>query len=172
MSTQKRENRDTQATHISCSEPGCRRQRIRPDRAGGWYQPDSSQIARKVWERAGGRTAPLWSILWSALAWMATQFLQKDQPLRHYVQPDLAAELAGSPPPLRAFASRACGRLLRVHLARQLAAPGLPASPGHPAIPLPSGFVPSLLTLPYAPADDCRAERHDGKRDLYILNAA
>jgi hypothetical protein len=142
-----------------------RERRRRPkslERAGGWDRTGSTHIARFVQVVAGGETALLWSMIWSAWAWMATKFLRKDQTTRHCVRLEsFPAELAVSPP------SRARGRLVR-----QLAARGTPASPGHPAIHLPSGTAFSLLTLPQAPAYCCRAERQDGKRDLYILNAA
>ncbi len=138
-----------------------------PKRAGGRLFKDPSQLARHVWAFAGSGTAPIMPMILLAWIWMATKFLHKDQPYRHSVQPEIAVELLGSPPPLRAS-----GRLLRRHLARQFTARGVPASPGRPAIPLSSGFATSLLTLPAVPADIRRAERHDGKRDLYLLHAA
>jgi hypothetical protein len=151
MSTQKR---------VSCRHDA-------PKRAGGWLFKDPSQVARYVWAFAGDITAPFTSTILLAWSWAATKFLHKDQTYRHFVQPAFAVELPGSPPPLRAS-----GRLLRRHLARQLTGCGVPASPGRPAIPLSSGFAPSPLTLPDVPADFRRAERHDGKRDLYLLHAA
>jgi hypothetical protein len=138
-----------------------------PKRAGGRLFKDPSQVARHVWAFAGGVTAPFMSTILLAWSWAATKFLHKDQPYRHLVQPEFAVELPGSPPPLRAS-----GRLLRHHLARQFTARGVPESPGRPAIPLSSGFATSLLTLPAVPADIRRAERHDGKRDLYLFDAA
>ena len=151
MSTQKR---------VSCRH-------YAPERAGGRLFKDPSQVARYVWAFAGDVTAPFMSMILSAWSWAATKFLHKDQPYRRFVQPEFAVELPGSPPPLRAS-----GRLLRRHLARQLTALGVPESPGRPAIPLSSGFAPSRRTLPYVPAHICRAERHDGKRDLYFQHAA
>jgi hypothetical protein len=151
MSTQRR---------VSCRQGA-------PERAGGWAINDPSQVARHVWAFAGGVTAPFMSTILLAWNWMATKFLQKDQPYRHRVQPQIKAELPGSPPPPRVRARQLCR-----HLARQLTSPGEPESPGHPAIPLSSGFAPSPLSLPHVPADFRRAERHDGKRDLYLLYAA
>jgi hypothetical protein len=138
-----------------------------PKRAGGRLFKDPSQVARYVWAFAGDVTAPFMSMILSAWSWAATKFLHKDQPYRRFVQPAFAVELPGSPPPFRAS-----GRLLCLHLARQLTARGVPESPGRPAIPPSSGFAPSPLTLPDVPADIRRAERHDGERDLYLLHAA
>lgn len=151
MSTQKR---------VSCRQGA-------PERAGGWAIKDPSQLARHVWAFAGSATAPFTSTILLVWSWLATKFLHKDQTYRHRVQPRIEVELPGSPPPPRVRA-----RQLRRHLARQLTSPGIPESPGLPAIPLPSGFAPSLLSLPYVPADFRRTERHDGKRDLYLLHAA
>jgi hypothetical protein len=138
-----------------------------PKRAGGRVIKDPSQIARYVWAFAAGLTAPFTSTILLAWSWAATKFLHKDQPYRHLVQPAFAVELPGSPPPHRVRV-----RQLRRHLARQLTARSVPESPGRPAIPLSSGFAPSPVTLPYVPAKIRRAERHDGKRDLYLLYAA
>ena len=138
-----------------------------PKRAGGRAINDPSQVARYVWTFAGSITAPFMSTILLAWSWAATKFLHKDQPYRHFVQPEFTVELPGSPPPHRARV-----RQLRRHLARQLTARGVPESPGRPAIPLSSGFAPSPLTLPDVPADFRRAERHDGERDLYLLHAA
>jgi hypothetical protein len=167
MSTQKRENWCAPPTNTSRREPGCRSQRTPLDRAGGWDPKGLSHFARQARERVCGGTAPLWSIFWSAWAWLATKFLHKDQTYRHFVQPEFTTELSGSPPRMRA-----CGRRFRRYLARQLAARDLPASPCRPASPLPSGFAISPPTLPHVPAHLVRAERHDGKRDLYLLYAA
>ena len=170
MSTQKRESR-TPSTDSIQGVRSRRKDGTYPERAGGRVFTGPSKAARHVWGFAGGLTAPFLSALGLIWVWVATNFLHKDQPYRHRVQPDSAVELPGSPSP-----PRASGRLLRQRLARQrldsIATRGFPASPGHPAIPLPSGFAPSLLTLPLAPADFLRAERHDGKRDLYLLYAA
>ena len=151
MSTQKR---------VSCRQGA-------PERAGGRAINDPSQAARHVWAFAGSLTAPCMSTILLAWSWMATKFLHKDQTNRHRVQPQLEAELPGIPPPQRARV-----RGLRRHLARQFTSPGVPESPGRPAIPRSSGFAPSQLSLPHVPADFRRAERHDGKRDLYLLYAA
>jgi hypothetical protein len=146
MSTQKRENR---WQRMSCTE-----------RAGGWVLPRPAHFARYVRSVASGGTAPLLSIFWSAWAWLATKFLQSDRPIRLLVQPVLKANHRGSPPPLGA------GRR---------AALGTQASPRSslPHIPFLSGFAHLYPTVPQAPDGlSRRAERYDGKRDLYFLNAA
>lgn len=168
MSTQKRE---TPRKRAICTE--------RAPAAGIRF---AVSVARYVCAAALGRTAPLWSIVWSVWAWFhprgnqwlpgtlkaATKFLHKDQPYRQGVQLEFAAERSGAAPPVWA-----CGRQRRQRLVFQLAAcGGLPASPGHPAIPLPPGFASLAVTLPHAPAPVGRAERQDGKRDLYFLYAA
>ena len=74
-----------------------------------------------------GKTAPLASVLRTALDWAATNFLHTDYPHRHFAQPAFAVALSGlasGPPPATA------GRI---------AAFGLPVSPRSslPLIPLP-----------------------------------
>ncbi len=121
--------------------------------------PCPAPIARYVYALANGGTAPLVSIVWSMWAWLATKFLQSDQPIRQLVQPALKVNRRGSPPP-------GAGRR---------AAFGIPASPRSslPPIPFPSGFAPLHQTLPQAPVGyRHRAERYDGKRDMYFLHAA
>jgi hypothetical protein len=160
MSTQKRENR---WQRMSCTE-----------RAGsigllderswslGWREsilPEPAQVARYVCAVARGGTAPLVSILWSAWAWLATKFLQLDRPIRQLVRPVLAVHRRGSPLP----GTRRCAAL------------GTLASPRSslPPIPFPSGFTRLHPTVPQAPDGlSRRAERYDGKRDLYFLHAA
>ena len=104
-------------------------------------------------------TAPFRSIVWSIWAWWVTEFLQMVQPIRQAVQPECAAERRGSPP-LRASRN---------------AASGIPVSPRSslPPIPFLSGLARLHLTLPHAPAGSSRrAERHDGKGNLYFVHAA
>jgi len=166
MSTQKRVNWDTPATKTRRREPRYRSQHKRcTDRAGAGCVPLPAHIARYVCAAAKGRTAPLMSIIWSALAWVATEFLHSDHHTRQLVQPVPEADRRGSPPP-------------RV---RSRAAQGKQASPRSsiPRIPYPSGFVSIHRTLPQgpqgpqAPDGDCRrAERYDGKRDMHFQHAA
>lgn len=155
MSTQKRENRWQRR---SCME-----------RAEG----SPSKVARNVYAMASGGTAPLLSLLMVTWAWfhpidedlslgtpdqLATKFLQSDQPIRQLVQPVIEANRRGSPP----------GAGLH-------AAFGIPASPRSslPPIPFPPSFAPLRLPLPQAPVGyRHRAERYDGKRDMYFLHAA
>ena len=180
MSTQKRE---TRALAIKSGRAGFRsrrQDRTCPERAGERESTDPSQAARKVWKFFGGLTASFMSVLGLIWNWfysgdrdtspgageLATEFLHRDQPNRHCIQPRIAVGFADSSPSLRARGRRRCE-----HLPRRLAPLSLSASPGHPAIPLSSGFATSPLTLPQAP-EILRAERQDGKRDLYFLYAA
>ena len=166
MSTQKRENGVTPATKTCRRGPRCRSQLIKStDRAGVGCIPLPALIARYVCAAANGQTAPLVSILWSALAWMATEFLHSDHHIGQLVRPVLKADRRGSPPP-------------RV---RPRAALGKQASPRSsiPHIPYPSGFVSIHRTLPHGPSRpqapngfSRRAERYDGKRDMYFQHAA
>lgn len=146
MSTQKRVNRSQQIKCTDCAGVGC--------------FPLPVQIARYVCAAANGRTAPLMSILWSALAWVATKFLHSDHHIRQLVRPVLKADRRGSPP------SRA----------RRRAALGKQASPRSsiPHIPYPSGFARIHRSLPPQAPDGYsrRAERYDGKRDMYFQYAA
>ena len=145
MSTQKRENR---FRSTNCTERAPARTFISP-----------AEAARQVCARTGGGTAPLMSILWVAFAWMATKFLHADQMFRLPVQPRTRAGRPGSPPKPAPPG--------QVH--------GLPVSPQSflPPIPVLSGSLPLPVTLPHAPAaKERRAERQDGKRDLYFLHAA
>ena len=157
MSTQKRENRWQRK---SCTE--------RMGVLGGqsWSRgritrndPCPTHVARFVSVVANGQTAPLVSILWSAFAWLATKFLPSDHHLGQLVRPVLKADRRGSAPP------RVPNR----------AALGTQASPRSslPHIPYPSGSLRLHPTLPYAPAGyRRRAERYDGKRDMYFQHAA
>jgi hypothetical protein len=150
MSTQKREDHSTPSTKIYRREIWSRQHTDSTKRAS---------VARHACAAAKGRTASLLSILWSALAWLATKLLQTERPIRQLVQPSLSAERRGSPPPL--VGSRAS-------LSRQ-------ASPRSsiPRIPEPSGLARFRRSLPQFPADNYRrAERYDGKRDMYFQHAA
>ncbi len=157
MSTQKRVNR---SQHIGCT-----------DRAGVGCFPLPAHVARYAAMVANGRTAPLLSILWSAWAWVATNFLHSDHHTRQLVRPVSPADRRGSPPPP----------------VRSRAAQGKPASPRSsiPHIPYPSGLVSIHRTspqgalrrlrrlAPQAPdGQHRRAERYDGKRNLYLQHAA
>jgi hypothetical protein len=172
MSTQKRDHRSQPTECTQRERVGC--------------IPIPAQIARYVcaaamlrfrrrtmlrfWRRTV-RTAPLMSILWSAWAWAATKFLHSDHQSRQLVRPVVLADRRGSPP-------------LRV---RNRAAMGKQASPRSsiPHSPYPSGLVrihrilplglggPPGLLEPQAPAGyRRRAERYDGKRDMYFQHAA
>jgi hypothetical protein len=166
MSTQKRVNWDSPATKTRRREPRYRLQPIKcTDRAGVGSIPIPAHIARYVCAAAKGETAPLMSIFWSALVWVATKFLHSDHHIRQLVRPVPEADRRGSPPP-------------RV---RSRAALGKQASPRSsiPHISYPAGFARTHRTLPQgpigpqAPAGQCRrAERYDGKRDMYFQHAA
>ena len=166
MSTQKRVNWDTPATKTRRRGPRHHSQNIRyTDRAGAGCIPLPAHIARCAYAAAKGRTAPLLSIVWSALAWVATKFLHSDHHTRQLVRPVLEADRRGSPPPQ----------------ARSRAGLGKQASPRSsiPHISYPSGFGCIHRTLPQGPvgpqAPDGyrrRAERYDGKRDMYFQHAA
>jgi hypothetical protein len=161
MSTQKREDRSTPATKI------CRRgrwswQRMNStERAGAGSFPNPAHLARHVCTVANGRTASLLPILWSALAWVATKFLQSDHHNGQLVRPVLITDRRGSPPDLAG-----CRAPL-----------GTQATPRSsiPHIPYPSGLARLHPPLPQFPAvryGGLRAERYDGKRDLYFQHAA
>lgn len=169
MSTQKRENRSQrfQGTERARAHgaPGDRFLSL------GWNAmkfPLQVHLARYVRAAVNGPTASFWSIIWSAWAWfhprdrdpspgprkLATEFLQSDHHPRQLVQPFFEADHRGSPP-LRAARPKASPRLSRPH------------------IPYPSGLVRLHPTLPQDPAGDHRrAERYDGKRDMYFQHAA
>ena len=157
MSTQKRESRwqrksCTERMGVLGGQSWSRRRTSRND-------PRPTRVARFVCAVAKGQTAPLVSILWSAFAWLATKFLPSDHHIGQLVRPVLKADRRGSPPPR--VASRA--------------ALGKQASPRSslPHIPYPSGIVRIHRILPHAPAGHRRrAERYDGKRDMYFQHAA
>jgi hypothetical protein len=180
MSTQKRANRCTPATTTRRPGRWFRRQRLNCTgrrRARGKLFP--ARYARYGCADAGGVTAALRLTFWSmwayfhpgdehlspgAAEWLATKFLQADLQIRQAVRLVFTAERTGSPPSFRT------GRPLH-----WLAALGAPVSPRSslPPIPFPSGHSCLHLTLPQAPvAEQRRAERYDGKRDLYFLHAA
>ena len=155
MSTQKRASRFSPAARV-CRMGDTRRRRqpwkgTHRAEVRGSVTPASR--ARSASAGAGGITAPYHSIAWSIWFWMATNFLLWDQPLRLSVRPAIGAERSGSPP-------------------LGSAASGLPASPGHPAIPFPSSHVSLHPASPQAPAKIRRAERYDGQRNLHFLHAA
>ena len=173
MSTQKRANWAPPATKTRRRGSRDRSQHRCTDRAGVGCFPLPAQIARCFCAAAKGRTAPLVSILWSALAWVATKFLHSDHHIRQLVRPVLVADRTGSPP----------------QAARNRAALGKQASPRSsiPHIPYPSGLIRIHRTLPQvsigphgpiepqapvAPHGGHRAERYDGKRDMYFQHAA
>jgi hypothetical protein len=157
MSTQKRESRwqrksCTERTGVLGGQSWSRVRIFRND-------PRPTHVARFASAIANGQTAPLVSILWSAFAWMATKFLRSDHLLGQLVRPVLKADRRGSAPP------RVPNR----------AALGTQASPRSslPYIPYPSGSARLHPTLPHAPAGHRRrAERYDGKRDMYFQHAA
>jgi hypothetical protein len=129
------------------------------ERAGEGSASGSLAIARHVRAIAGGATAPLVSIVWSAWAWMATNFLRWDFLLRQLVAPARKARLSGFPPP-------------RVSRRRAFSKPVSPRS-SIPHIPLPIGLACLHRILPQAPAGNHRrAERYDGQRDMYFQHAA
>ena len=163
MSTQKRETRNCLATLRSRTAGGTRRRRpIRKDgaRARRRYVP--------AWNATGfpavapGITASFLSMLSWIRTWLATNFLHEAQPFRHSIQRNFHAEFPGAAPPRRHSHTAVRGT------------PGCPRSSLSPMSFLP-GFAPSPVPLPYAPAAryvEHRAERYDGKRDLYFLHAA
>ena len=157
MSTQKRESRWQRR---SCSERTCvLGGRFWSRGRTSWNGPHPTHVARFACAVANGQTAPLMSILWLTFAWMATKFLRSDHLLGQLVRPVLTADRRGAPPP-------------RV---RSRAAMGTQASPRSslPHIPYPSGSAGFHPTLPHAPAGRRRrAERYDGKRDMYFEHAA
>jgi hypothetical protein len=157
MSTQKRESRWQRK---SCTErTGVFGGRSWPSGRTTRNDPRPTHVARFACAVANGQTAPLMSILWSAFAWMATKFLRPDHLLGQLVRPVLTADRRGAPPP-------------RV---RSRAAMGTQASPRSslPHIPYPSGSACLHPTLPHAPEGHRRrAERYDGKRDMYFQHAA
>jgi hypothetical protein len=172
MSTQKRVNGTTPAMKTRRRGSRYRSQPTRcTKREGVGCIPIPAHIAQYVCAAAKGRTAPLLSIVWSALAWAATKFLHSDHHIRELVRPVLQADRGGSPPP-------------RV---RSRAAMGKQASPRssipHISYPsglvrihriLPQGSIGQLVPIgPQAPAGyRRRAERYDGKRDMYFQHAA
>jgi hypothetical protein len=157
MSTQKRESRwqrknSTERMGVLGGQFWSRGRTIRND-------PRPTHVARFVCAVANGQTAPLVSILWSAFAWMATKFLRSDHLLGQLVRPVLQADRRGAPTP-------------RVRSRAALSTQASPRS-SLPHIPYPSGSARLHPTLPHAPAGyRRRAERYDGKRDMYFQHAA
>jgi hypothetical protein len=180
MSTQKRASRSLPATETCRRGLRFRRQRMScTERAGEWGNLLSTPFARYGCAGAGGGTAPLLLTFWLMGACfhpsdedlslgtpeeLATKFLQADLPLGQRVRPLFAAERTGSPPPLGAW---------RPLLWRGAFGASVSPRSSLPPIPFPSGTTCLHLTLPQAPdANQRRAERYDGKRDLYFFNAA
>jgi hypothetical protein len=165
MSTQKRENRYLPATETCRLRLRFRWQRlIDTERAGGRGTIVPTPFARYSCAGSSGGTAPLISALWSLWVRLATKFLRADISIGQLVQPAFPAERTASPPPFGA-----CCPLF------WNGARGASVSPRSslPHIPFPSGPACLHLTLPQSPAAyQRRAERYDGKRDLYFLHAA
>ena len=156
MSTQKRESRYSPAARTCRHEGDCRCRRNPSndtERARARGIESLARWSRNASAGPGSETAPHQSIVWSIWFWMATKLLLKDQPIGMLVRPSSEVELPGSPP-------------------FRLAAFGLPASPGHPAIPFPSSHACLHPSWPQAPARIRRAERYDGQGNLYLLYAA
>ena len=157
MSTQKRESRWQRTS--SSERTGVPGGRFWPRGRATRNDPRPTHVARFACAVANGQTAPLISILWSTFAWMATKFLRPDHLLGQLVRPVLKADRRGAPPPG----------------VRSRAAMGTQASPRSslPHIPYPSGSPRLHPTLPHAPVGHRRrAERYDGKRDMYFQHAA
>jgi hypothetical protein len=179
MSTQKRESRRPPATETCRPGLRFRRQGLScTERAREWGRIFSTPFARYGCAGAGEVTAPPLLTLRSVGACfhsggkylspgapeqLATKFLHADLKIGQHARPIFKAERTAAPP-FRAF---------RPHI--RFGAFGAPVSPRSslPHIPFSSGPTRLHLTLPQAPAAyQRRAERYDGKRDLYFLNAA
>ena len=178
MSTQKREYRSSPVTE-TCHRLFRFRRQSTSSTERAKRQAISTLFARHDCAGAGGGTAPLDSIVWSlrvcfhpsdeglslgAPEELATKFLLVGLPNGQRVRPVFSADRTGSPPPLGA-----CRPLI------WLGAFGasVSARSSLPPIPFPTGTTRLHLTLPQAPAAyQRRAERYDGKRDLYFLHAA
>lgn len=108
-------------------------------------------VARSGRAHARGVTAPA-----LPAAWLVKDSLQTDHPNEQLVEQD---NRRGSPPP-GAGARTAAGTAATFRSSL-------------PHVLILSGFAPLHPTLPLAPAGRRRwAERYDGKRDLYFLDAA
>jgi hypothetical protein len=181
MSTQRRANRTTPA--IETDRVDIRRRWFRGcgERAGTLVS-----AARTGSLLANVTTAPLMSIIWLAWAWfstpatrvrrrgprelrscdegpraetfrVATNSLQSDHCFETFAGLE---SLSGSPP-------RDGEGEQRLSVSQATRRPSLPHIP---VLPVCTDLHP---TLPHAPAGEIRwAERHDGKRDLYIQHAA
>ena len=178
MSTQKRENRSTPATKTCLRGPRNRWHRVGcTERAGAARGISPAAIVRYICSVASGQTALLVSILWSAwipsdtdpspeiLERLEAKFLLSDYHFGQLVRSAFKAELRGSPP-------------LRVHGRGALGTKAsLRSSLRH--IPYPSGVTGLHRTLPQGPLGPQapagyrrRAERYDGKRDMYLQHTA
>lgn len=152
MSTQRWEDRSILATQAGHRE------------TWSWQLTDSKKracAARHVCTAAEGRTASLLSILWSAMAWLATKFLQTDHLIRQLARPRLRAERRGSPPP-----SLRCGGSLNRQASPRSSIPHIPDPSG------PARLHPPLPQFPAVHQSGLRVERYDGKRDMYFQHAA
>ena len=152
MSTQRREDRSILATQTGHRE------------IWSWQHTDSTKrawAARHVCATAEGRTASLLSVLWSAMAWLATKFLQTDHLIRQLARPLLRTERRGSPPPLVR-----CGVSLNKQASPRSSIPHIPDPSG------PARFHPPLPQFPAVRHSGLRVERYDGKRDMYFQHAA
>ncbi len=166
MNTQKRESRQLPAVKSSRwtlrrlrQRKGCMK-RAQVQRAEAWGLFGSASFVQYVLRVVGG-TAPLLAFFGWLGALVATKFLHPDQPTGQLVQPDFETHRRGSPPPV-------CGPAPGT--VRGLAA--ILQSP-FPPTPILSGLTRLLLSLPQAPDGlNRRAERYDGKRDLYFVYAA
>jgi hypothetical protein len=160
MSTQKREHRG--------QRKNC------PERAQARVTPRPIHCVRLLWASARGGTVSLLSlfgVVWArfnssgkvlsldARQRTITRFLQSDRLIRQLAEPGFTALRSNAPP----------GEAVRP------AAFSTPASPRSslPPIPFPSGPEYFHHSLPQAPAGKRRrAERCDGKRDMYFIHAA
>jgi hypothetical protein len=181
MSTQRRANRTTPVIETDRVDVGRRWFRGCRERAGISVSAErtgsllASVIIPPQRQRpvAGvpGLTAPLMSIIWLAWAWLrsrgersqastfrvATNSLYSDRRFETFAGLE---SLSGSPPRDGAGEQR-----LSVSQATHR-----PSLPHIPTLPVRSNL---RHPLPQAPAGEVRwAERHDGKRDLYIQHAA
>ena len=161
MSTQKREDCSTPATRICRRETWRWQRRSETEPAGARSFPSPAHLAEYVFAAANGRTASLLPIVWSALAWVATKFLQSDHQHGQLLRPVFIHGLRGSPPGLAG-----CRAPLGTQATPRSSIPHIPYPSG------PARLHPPLPQFPAARRIRHRAERHDGKRDMYFEHAA